>query len=417
MKKFITIVAALLLIAAMLPLSVMAAAPAYENDFSSGSIKVTDWKAFNLDPQTNGAWDIAEVGGNKMLRGQIGAYNDAIIYYKAKKFTDVTVEADLILERGSAVGIITRMDESAKGYQVILDQHDGVKLCRRPYVPFKTGGMIDTAVKYHIVFSVIGEELKAVITNTNTNESMTLDIKDTVYTGAGYVGFSVYGFDNDGKSTVIGLVDNVKIYSGAGTGTTPSTPAANSTQTPSKSTTSQSGGGQTNTPSAAPTQSVQGGAEVSSTDEVVLGDDTPTDGNEPTEAFNLKSKYVDVQVDNPARTINLTSDLNLSEIKDSFTIPEGYSIKIIDRDGNEVTDAQTVIASRMKAVFYGDGLAEYTYTIQTSVGGSDGEKDSDGGNTLLLVLLIVGGVLLLGGAGVGIWFFLRSKKKAEEKAE
>lgn len=388
MKKRIFSIAVAGLLTILMAFGVSAADPAYENDFSSGSIKVTEWKTLNLDPDSNGAWDIADVGGNKQLRGQIAKFNDSIIYYKTQKFKDVTVEADITLERGNAFGIIARMDAEAKGYQIIFDQFDGIKLCKRPYYMFKSGGMVDTGTQYHVVFSVIGNKVKAQITSKSTGETLTLDTEDDTYTEAGFVGFSVFGFDTDGRSNAVGLVDNVKIYEGE---VTPATEAP--TQAPT-----QDGGNQTETPATNPTQ----GQDPAPTDE----DNNNPDSTRPASSdFTLSSKYTDAVVDNTAKTVTLTRQLNVSELRDTFEIPDGYTLQILDKSGNPVTDAQTIVTADMQLSFTKDGGAEQRYTLKLE--GDSAQNPQDTGFPVWIIVVIV--VVVLAGAGVGGFFLYRRK--------
>lgn len=388
MKKRIFSIAVAGLLTILMAFGVSAADPAYENDFSSGSLKVTEWKTLNLDPDSNGAWDIADVGGNKQLRGQIAKFNDSIIYYKTQKFKDVTVEADITLERGNAFGIIARMDAEAKGYQIIFDQFDGIKLCKRPYYMFKSGGMVDTGTQYHVVFSVIGSKVKAQITSKSTGETLTLDTEDNTYTEAGFVGFSVFGFDTDGRSNAVGLVDNVKIYEGE---VTPATEAP--TQAPT-----QDGGNQTETPATNPTQ----GQDPAPTDE----DNNNPDSTQPASSnFTLSSKYTDAVVDNTAKTVTLTRQLNVSELRDTFEIPDGYTLQILDKSGNPVTDAQTIVTADMQLSFTKDGGAEQRYTLKLE--GDSAQNPQDTGFPVWIIVVIV--VVVLAGAGVGGFFLYRRK--------
>lgn len=389
-----------LALAAMLTLlpvfGASAAEPAYENDFSSGSIKITEWKTLNLDPDSNGAWDIADVGGNKLLRGQIAKFNDSILYYKAKKFKDVTIEADVTLERGNAVGVIGRMDTEARGYQVIFDQFDGIKLCKRPYYMFKSGGMIDVGSEYHIVFSMIGSKIKAQITSKKTGETLSLEVEDETFTGAGYVGFSIFGFDTDAKSNAVGLVDNVKIYEGEAALTDPPTTAPTTTAGGGTATTPPTGGESTTAP---PTQ---GGENTT----------TGTEGTAPVEAdFALSSKYTDATVDNAGKNVTLSRKLNVSEIKDTFKIPDGYTLKVLDKSGAEITDNAAEITADMKLSFVKDGAPDQVYAIKMEVAVQGDSPESDGGNWTWLIIVIV--VIVVAGAGVGgfvLFRYLKAKK-------
>lgn len=395
MKKRVISLALAAVLTILLVFGASAAEPAYENDFSSGSIKITEWKTLNLDPDSNGAWDIADVGGNKLLRGQIAKFNDSILYYKAKKFKDVTIEADITLERGNAVGVIGRMDAEARGYQVIFDQFDGIKLCKRPYYMFKSGGMIDVGSEYHIVFSMIGSKIKAQITSKKTGETLSLEVEDETFTGAGYVGFSIFGFDTDAKSNAVGLVDNVKIYEGEVAPTDPPTTIAPTTT---------AGGGTATTP---PT-----GGEGTTAPPTQDGENTTTTA--PVEAdFALSSKYTDATVDNTGKTVTLSRKLNVSEIKDTFKIPDGYTLKVLDKSGAEITDNAAEITADMKLSFVKDGAPDQVYAIKMEAAAQGDSPESDGGNWTWLIIVIV--VIVVAGAGVGGFFLFRylKAKKAQ----
>lgn len=389
MKNRILSLVGAALLTVVLALGVTAATPVYENDFSSGSLKVTEWKTLNLDPESNGAWDIADVGGNQQLRGQIAKFNDSIVYYKSAKYKDVTVEADVILERGNAIGIIGRMDAEAKGYQIIFDQFDGLKLCKRPYYMFKSGGMVDTGTRYHVVFSLIGNTVKASITNTATNETLTLDVQDDTYTEAGFVGFSVYGFDTDGRSNAVGLFDNLKIYEGEVEVTSP----------PTEDTQPSGGDDEPTDPTTAP----DGG------DDTPGSDDTPGDPTQP--AFSLTSKYTDAVVDNAAKKVTLTRQLNVSELRDTFEVPDGYTLRVLDKSGAEVTDAQTIVTADLTLSFTKEGAAEQRYTLQIEGDSQTSTEPEDGGFPVWAIVVIV--VVVVAGLGVGGFFLF--KRKAAQK--
>lgn len=397
-KRAFSILTAVLLLCAFTGIA-SASAPAYQNDFNSGSLKTTEWKTWNLDPNSNGAWDIADVGGDKWLRGQIAKFNDAIAHYKAKKFKDVTVEADVILERGNALGIIIRMDDSAQGYQIIFDQYDGIKLCRRPYYVFKSGGTIDVGTKYHIQFSAIGDKIKAVITNTATNEDLTLEVTDSTYTSSGYVAFNVFGFHHDGTSNAVGLFDNLKIYSGA-VAATSSSAASSAPETGSRADGTSQG-----TQSKAPVNSQPDGEES----QAPSGESQPGEENSKSDSadFNLLSLYSDVTIDNAAKKVFLERELNVSELKDSFSVPDGYTLKVVDSDGNEISDNQRTVTGDMKLVFSRD-LSEYVYTLTLTYGGEGAGGDSFGAAGVY-VWIIVSAAVVLAGAGVGLFFALRKK--------
>ena len=375
---------------------VSAATPAYQNDFSSGTINATEWKTWNLDPSSNGAWDIADVGGNKMLRGQISKFNDTLAHYKAKKFKDVTVEADIVLERGNAIGMILRMDDSAQGYQLIFDQFDGIKLCRRPYYAFKSGGTVDVGTKYHVLFSAIGDKIKAVITNSTTNETMSLEVTDTTYTGSGYIGFNVYGFDTNGTSPAVGLFDNIKVYDGAVEAITTSSTAITSTSSQSASKSSQAG---TVVSQSSSTIDNSQSSDVSQSEEQSSQLEVP--------AFNLISKFSDVSVDNAKKIVSLGKELNISELKDSFTIPEGYSLKVVDAQSKEITTSQKIVTKDMKMEFTKDDSTKLLYTLTLKYNDKATGKATTGSYLWVIILIVI----IVGGAGAGLFFYLRSKKK------
>lgn len=385
-RKRIFALAIAAVFALSLAMGVTAAEPVYENDFSSGSLKITEWKTLNLDPTSNGAWDIADVNGNQQLRGQIAKFNDSIVYYKAQKFKDVTIEADVTLERGNAFGIIARMDDVAQGYQIIFDQFDGIKLCKRPYYLFKSGGMINTGSQYHVVFSVIGNTVKAQVTSPGTNETLTLEVEDTTYTEAGYFGFSVYGFDTDGRSNAVGLVDNVKVYEGE---------APIATDPPTPSTEDNTDG----------TDGTTGGSEQpDGTDPTGNGATKPVDSS-----FALSSKYTDAEVDNTAKTVTLTRPLNVSELRDTFEIPEGYTLEIQDASGAAVTDGQATVTDDMQLLF-SNGSDELLYTLKLE--GDSASAPAENGFPVWAIVVIVAAVVLI---GAGVAAFLVYRKKAAKK--
>ena len=107
----------------------------------------------------------------------------------------------------------------------------------------------------------------------------------------------------------------------------------------------------------------------------------------------LKPKYKDVTVDNTFKTITLENALNVKDMLDSFTIAEGYTIRLVDADGNAVEDQEAVVTDTMKLQVLQDSgtTAEYTLNINAK----DAINDNTGFLGWAIALIIIGGTILI----------------------
>ncbi|MBS5661781.1 MAG: DUF1080 domain-containing protein [Clostridiales bacterium] len=107
----------------------------------------------------------------------------------------------------------------------------------------------------------------------------------------------------------------------------------------------------------------------------------------------LKPKYKDVTVDNTFKTITLENALNVKDMLDSFTIAEGYTIRLVDADGNAVEDQEAVVTDTMKLQVLQDSgtTAEYTLNINAK----DAINDNTGFPGWAIALIIIGGTILI----------------------
>ncbi len=145
-------------------------------------------------------------------------------------------------------------------------------------------------------------------------------------------------------------------------------------------------------------------SEVTSTESSSEADSSSEPGSSQTESDTkapetgalIKTKYKDVTVDNTFKAITLENTLNVKDMLDSFTIAEGYSIRLVDADGNTVEDQEAIVTDTMKLqVLQGsDAAAEYTLNINA--------KDTVTGNSgfpgWAIALIIIGGVILIAAA-------------------
>ena len=107
----------------------------------------------------------------------------------------------------------------------------------------------------------------------------------------------------------------------------------------------------------------------------------------------LNPKYKDVTVDNTFKTITLENALNVKDMLDSFTIAEGYTIRLVDADGNAVEDQEAVVTDTMKLQVLQDSgtTAEYTLNINAK----DAINDNTGFLGWAIALIIIGGTILI----------------------
>lgn len=309
--------------------------PVWESDFSAGTLEDAGMQIQFLPEGSKASWDIIDLNGTKTLRGQIAMFNDTLVRLSDKKYKDVTIEAMVNLERGNALSILGRLQDDGRAYAIILDQHDGIKLCtKNPYVAWKTGGMVETDTPYHVAISICGTEIKAKITNMKTNESITHEMTNEMFAEEGYVGFGVFGFDNDAVSTATGLFWDMKVYEGA---------VDLDTLGPKKEET--------------PGPTEPGETEPGATEPVEQEPD-----------FELTAKYTDVSVDNVAKKVTLTQSLTVAELKSSFDAPKGYAAKVVDANGGAVAD-DAAVTSDMKLVYSKDGADDQVYAIAAPASG------------------------------------------------
>lgn len=112
----------------------------------------------------------------------------------------------------------------------------------------------------------------------------------------------------------------------------------------------------------------------------------------------MKAKYTDVTVDNVAKKMVLSQKLTVSELKTSFTLPKGYSAKVVDEDGNEVTNDGASVTSEMKLVCSKEGVTDQVYTIEAPASSN-------------IIWIIVGGCGVLAiVAAVALIVVIRKKK-------
>lgn len=335
----------------------------WESDLSSGDLETAGLTLMYIPENAQAGWEIMDLNGKKTLRGQIAMFNDAIVRLTDGVYKDVTIEANINLERGNAVSIIGRLQDDGRGYAIILDQFDGVKLCQKvPYMAWKTGGIVEAGTDYHVVLSMSGNQIKAKVTNLSTNESIIHEIENDEFADPGYIGFAIFGFDVDGVSTATGLISDIKVYAGAVDLNT----LGPNAQEPE--------------PSEKPT-------------------DPPAETKPQEPEFSLTAKYTDVTVDQAAKKVTLTRALTVSELKGSFDAPRGYSAKVLDKDGAEVTDEKAAVRSGMRLVYAKEGTADQVYTIETP---------ASAGNTWIIVAAAVAAVLAV---AVVVLVVLRKKKK------
>ena len=78
---------------------------------------------------------------------------------------------------------------------------------------------------------------------------------------------------------------------------------------------------------------------------------------------------------------------------DSFTIAEGYTIRLVDADGNAVEDQEAVVTDTMKLQVLQDSgtTAEYTLNINAK----DAINDNTGFLGWAIALIIIGGTILI----------------------
>lgn len=338
------------------------AVPVWESDFSAGTLEDAGMQIQYIPADSNATWDIIDLNGTKTLRGQIARFDDTLVRLSDKKYKDVTIEAVVNLERGNALSILGRLQDDGRAYAIILDQHDGIKLCTKvPYIAWKTGGTVETDTPYHVAISICGTEVKAKITNLKTNESITHEMSNEMFAEEGYVGFGVFGFDNDGVSSATGLFWDMKVYEGAVDLDTLGPKPQEEDPKPTKP-----------------------------------EEDKPTQ-QEP--AFELTAKYTDVSVDNAAKKVTLTQGLTAAELKGSFDAAKGYTAKVVDAAGAEVADDATV-TSDMKLVYSKDGAEDQVYTI---------DAPASGGNMIWIIVAAVAAVVVV---AVVVVIVIKNKKKA-----
>ena len=107
----------------------------------------------------------------------------------------------------------------------------------------------------------------------------------------------------------------------------------------------------------------------------------------------IKTKYKDVTVDNTFKSITLENALNVKDMLDSFTVAEGYSIRLVDADGNTVEDQEAAVTDTMKLqVLQGsDTAAEYTLNINAKAAA----EEADSGFPVWAIVLIIIGCLIV----------------------
>ncbi len=333
----------------------------WESNFAAGSLEDAGLEVFYSPEKSKAEWNLFDYNGIPALHGQIAKFDDTIVRLSGRKYQNCTIEASVVLERGNAIGVIGRLQDDGRGYSVILDQHDGVKLCERsPYLAWKTGGVVEQGTEYHIVLSMSGNTIKAKITNTRTMESVIHEITNDAVHGAGYIGFSVYGYDNDAVSTASAIFKNVKVYYGA---------VDLNSLNPERTSPNPSGSSET------------------------------TPDNDANNGFFIVAKYLDVKVDNDDKVVTVLREMTVAELKDAFDSPRGYGVKVVGKDGQVIVDETTIVTDDMKLVYFSDDAEDQIYAITMN-------KNT---NTIWIIV----GITVLGiiGISVATVIILRKKKK------
>jgi len=166
------------------------------------------------------------------------------------------------------------------------------------------------------------------------------------------------------------------------------------------------------TPTKAPTQSESsiGSSETpsDSSDDISQGEtysetensDTDSSGSEasqtPSESDQdiildssiIKPLYTDVILDYNERTVSVVNKISVKELIESFELGEGYSIKVVDKNGSEISDETKLVSSDMKINILKDGVEYSSLKII-----ADEQKDS---NFLLIIIIVIISILILG---------------------
>lgn len=119
--------------------------------------------------------------------------------------------------------------------------------------------------------------------------------------------------------------------------------------------------------------------------------------------YPLSSKDESVVVDKNWQTITVKKGATLGDLANALVIMDGYTIKIYDKESNQLTKTSAVLdADTLVRVFQGEEAA-VTYTI--TVEGSAGLP------VWAIVLIVVAVVLVVAGAVVAVIFVQKKKQK------
>jgi len=117
--------------------------------------------------------------------------------------------------------------------------------------------------------------------------------------------------------------------------------------------------------------------------------------------------YTDVKIDETAKLIKLSNSLTVRDFLNSFNITDGYSLKLVNSKGEEITDQTTYVQSEQKLQIIKDNKVDKEFSI-------DALKISKTGSgvNVLLVLVIVMGIVIIAGAVFALFYILKLKKSS-----
>ncbi len=210
----------------------------------------------------------------------------------------------------------------------------------------------DASVKSYVNNTLVGE-----IEYKNLNEAGAIGIHCTLFKGQ---------------------IDDIVITEYAAGGGTAGSAPVQSAASSDKSDSKPNPGGSTSS------SQVQGGASVPSSGS---SGGTESEIQPGSGAAVLSPKYKDVTVDGTFKVIKLSRALKVKELLDSFTLPEGCSLKIVDNNGTDIDDENADVTDTMKVVMINGGeTVEYEINLDFDPAGDT----SDSGNGGLPVGAVIG---------------------------
>ena len=109
-------------------------------------------------------------------------------------------------------------------------------------------------------------------------------------------------------------------------------------------------------------------------------------------------------MDQTFSAITLSQNLSVSDFLISFKLSDGYSIRLVDAQGAEVTDQQAAVTDTMKAEVLCNGATVNTYTIAVTApqeqpteptASVPSSTPTDGGNLGIIIGLCVALAMLV----------------------